>query len=174
MVNEAILQSGASYYLSKPFKTSDLLHVIQGCIDLLLGDDVARAAREPFLSDTQPSESVLIVDDDPTVAETLALALRNLGYETESATGGLDALDLITRRTFDAVIVDLRMPGLGGLELLERIANVRTPPIPFVLTALGDETLASRATDAGARDFFTKPADLSVIHLALEYAFARR
>ena len=66
------------------------------------------------------------------------------------------------------------MPGLGGLDLLARIGNVRTPPIPFVLTAAGDEALAAEATRAGTRDFFTKPADLSVIHLALEYAFADR
>jgi two-component system response regulator HydG len=81
---------------------------------------------------------------------------------------------LLKQRTFDAVILDLRMPGLGGLELISRTANVRTPPIPFVLTAVGDEALANEAAKAGARDFFTKPADLSVIHFALEYAFANR
>ena len=173
MVNDAILECGASYYLAKPFRTSELLTIIQGCVDLLLGDGVTKAIQAPG-SDAATSESVLIVDDDPTLADTLALALTGLGYQTTTATRGLEALDLLTRQSFDAVILDLRMPGLSGLELLGRIANIRTPPIPFVLTAVGNEALANEATQAGARDFFTKPADLSVIHLALEYAFAHR
>ena len=173
MVNEAILERGASYYISKPFKASELLTVIQGCIDLLLGDDITRSVRESG-HHSGTGESGLIVDDDPTLAETLSHALAGLGYKTRAATNGLAALDLLTRDSFDAVILDLRMPGLGGLDLLARIGNVRTPPIPFVLTAPGDEALAAEATRAGTPDFFTKPADLSVIHLALEYAFADR
>tara|TARA_Y100000588_G_scaffold154072_2_gene168205 strand:- start:4028 stop:5059 length:1032 start_codon:yes stop_codon:yes gene_type:complete len=152
MVNEAILERGASYYISKPFKASELLTVIQGCIDLLLGDDITRSVRESG-HHSGTGESVLIADDDPTLAETLSHALAGLGYKTRAATNGLAALDLLTRDSFDTVILDLRMPGLGGLDLLARIGNVRTPPIPFVLTAVGDEALAAEATRAGTRDF---------------------
>jgi CheY-like chemotaxis protein len=58
MVNDAILEEGASYYLAKPFKVSELLIVIQGCVDLLLGHDVTTAVRNPVTRDTGPGESV--------------------------------------------------------------------------------------------------------------------
>lgn len=100
---------------------------------------------------------VLIVDDEKNIRRVIGAHLEREGYETveaESAEEGLAALD---RDNPDCVITDLRMPGLGGMELLNRMAERESAPPVIMLTAHGTVQNAVEAMKAGAFDYLTKP-----------------
>jgi DNA-binding response OmpR family regulator len=102
--------------------------------------------------------SVLIADDDPDVVRILDAQLRGAGYRTTLAFDGAEALAVLQRGRFDALILDLMMPKLGGFDLLGRI-NRGDPARPkvVVLSARGREDDVTRAFELGADDYVTKP-----------------
>ena len=117
---------------------------------------------------------VLVVDDDPTMAETLAMGLPGWGFETTARTSAPQALDLLAGEDYDVVVTDLSMGGMNGIELCERIAANR-PDIPVVvMTAYGSLETAVAAIRAGAYDFVTKPFELGAMALTLERAVRHR
>ncbi len=99
---------------------------------------------------------LLIVDDEPNVRSSLARSLGGHGYDVSAAVDGVAALDVLTREQFDAVLLDLMMPGMDGFEVLRRLQGVSTVPV-IVLSARGDEDDKIRALDLGADDYVTKP-----------------
>jgi DNA-binding NtrC family response regulator len=102
---------------------------------------------------------ILIVDDEPNVRRVLGTLLEQAGWATTRAGSGEQALDLVRAQDPDLVITDLRMPGMGGMELLSRI-QASFSEIPVVmLTAHGTVTTAVEAMKRGAHDFITKPFD---------------
>jgi DNA-binding NtrC family response regulator len=103
------------------------------------------------------SKAVLIVDDEPNVRLMYRAALAGLGYDLHEAISAEAALEQFRVQKYDAAILDLRMPGMNGLELLERMheAGIQTP-VAFI-TAYGDEPNAVRAMELGAIDFLSKP-----------------
>jgi DNA-binding NtrC family response regulator len=102
---------------------------------------------------------VLVVDDEPRMAESIATALERRGHECMMARSGEDALAQFARQATDVVVTDLRMPGMDGLALLERLTKV-APGLPvIVLTAHGDIPSAVEAMRRGAFHFLTKPFD---------------
>ncbi len=110
-------------------------------------------------------QSVLIVDDDP-LARLLALrALSEMGFKTEEAADGHEALDCIEAAVPDLVLLDLDMPGLDGFETCESIrASERTRELPVLIaTGLTDGATIDRAYEVGATDFLKKPLDLSIL-----------
>ena len=110
-------------------------------------------------------QSVLIVDDDP-LARLLALrALSEMGFKTEEAADGHEALDRIEAAVPDLVLLDLDMPGLDGFETCESIrASERTRELPVLIaTGLTDGATIDRAYEVGATDFLKKPLDLSIL-----------
>ncbi len=178
MIREAMLDSGASYYLRKPFRTADILRIVHWAVERLLGPDITRmisASERPGRSE-QPgrSEKILVVDDDPVIAEGIVLAFRTLGYQARAAGGGLDALNALEASRFDAVLLDVKMPEMDGLEVLRRIRQRDREVVVFMLTAFKDEKTAREAIELGAYDFMIKPCDLNLMQLTLEYAFAER
>ena len=117
---------------------------------------------------------VLVVDDDRELCELLEGALARRGFEVVWRTAAAEALDLLGRSELDAVVTDLNMQGMNGLELCERIVANR-PDVPVtVLTAFGTMETAIAAIRAGAYDFLTKPPDLEALALALERAVQHR
>ena len=117
---------------------------------------------------------VLVVDDDPALCELVTDGLEPQGITVESRTDGRAAFALIATRDFDCIITDLKMPGLHGFELIERIVANR-PELPvIVLTGAGDFPTAVGAMRAGAYDFVTKPVDLAALALAVKRAGERR
>jgi DNA-binding NtrC family response regulator len=116
------------------------------------------------------SHSVLVVDDDCAMCELLAESLAPLDFEVTFTTDPRRAEALVGERHFDAVITDVNMRGLDGLELCRRLLQ-RQPDLPvIVLTAFGNLDTAVRAIRAGAYDFLTKPLDIDVVTLALQRA----
>lgn len=115
---------------------------------------------------------VLIVDDEKNIRAGLSMAFQDEGYETVEAANGVEAWSLITSSFIDVVITDLKMPVMGGFELLKKITS-SYPNIPvIVLTGHGTIEDAVRAMHEGAYDFFTKPIDLDHIILTCKKAIS--
>jgi two-component system response regulator AtoC len=105
------------------------------------------------------AQTVLVVDDDPSIGTVLHALLRQDGIDAEVAHSGAQALSRLEARPFDALITDLRMDGVDGMELLRRVVD-RWPDVPVVLiTAHGTVPLAVEAMKRGAADFVQKPFD---------------
>ncbi len=110
--------------------------------------------------------TVLIVDDDSAVRDGMAETLADLGYAPIPAEDGPDALELLASRRVDAVLLDLRMPGMDGLEVLARIRAQPAPPPVAVLTAVATAANTIEAIRLGAVDHLAKPvgrADLAAL-----------
>ncbi|GAA2098224.1 response regulator transcription factor [Actinomadura alba] len=99
---------------------------------------------------------ILVVDDDPTVADVVARYLLRDGHEVECVADGAEALRRALRNPPDLVVLDLMLPGMGGLEVCRRLRE--SSPVPVVmLTALGEETDRLVGLETGADDYVTKP-----------------
>lgn len=116
---------------------------------------------------------VLVVEDEQALADALAEGLRQDGFRVETLGDGLQALDLLLSARFDVLVVDLMLPGLGGLDLCARLraAGIDTPVL--VLTARTSEQDQLQALRTGADDFLTKPFSYRVL-LARLHVLVRR
>jgi DNA-binding NtrC family response regulator len=116
--------------------------------------------------------AVLIVDDDGAMREALAEAVRDLGFEAEQAPSGHAALAALDAKPIDAVLLDLRMPGMDGLEVLRRIRARPQPPPVTILTAHATAGNTIEAMRLGAFDHLTKPIGRSDLARVLEHMAA--
>ncbi len=117
---------------------------------------------------------VLIIDDDQDMCVLLEKGLRGWGFRVQWLTSADEALDLLLAEDFSAVVTDLNMPGLNGVDFCQRVAKNR-PDLPvLVITAFGSMETAIASIRAGAYDFITKPFDLETLALALERAVVHR
>src|SRR5882672_2686517 len=110
---------------------------------------------------------VLIVDDDPEVRDVLAEAFRMEGLDVLEASNGLEALLYVKRDRPDAVVLDLMMPRLGGVEALKRIHDFNPGIRVLVVTGTDDPELHRQATASGAAAVFTKPVAIAALVAAL-------
>ncbi len=106
------------------------------------------------------ARSVLVVEDDPVLRGRLALALRERGYETREAATGDDALRQARQETPEYVLVDLRMPGVSGLDVVREVKALDPTTVVVVLTGYGSIATAVEAVRLGAAHYLTKPADV--------------
>ena len=117
---------------------------------------------------------VLVVDDDASMCDMLVSDLGELGFEVKARTAAPAALEALVASEFDAVVADLNMPGMTGLELCARIVASH-PDVPvIVITAFGSIQTAIAAIRSGAYDFVTKPLEVDALGLALERAIQHR
>jgi two-component system response regulator HydG len=117
---------------------------------------------------------VLVVDDDPRMCELVERGLERRGFEVETRTSVLDALSHHDLSAVDAVVTDLKMPQMGGLDLCERIVT-SYPDVPVVvITAFGSLETAVAAMRVGAYDFITKPFEIDELFFALDRAVQYR
>ena len=113
---------------------------------------------------------ILLVDDDPSLRRLLALRLEGAGHEVESAESGAAALRALDSYDAECVITDLRMDGMDGIDLLQRLSHER-PTLPVILlTAHGTIPEAVTATQRGALDFLSKPVDKDVLLARVDQA----
>ena len=113
---------------------------------------------------------VLVVDDDPSMRDVLVKGLTSDFLIVEAAANPQIALDRVADGDVDAVVTDLRMPGISGLDLCQRII-ARCGDVPvIVITAFGDYETAVQAVRVGAHDFLSKPVRLDVLTLTIERA----
>ena len=118
------------------------------------------------------SEMVYIVDDDASVVDALSSLLRANGKQVQILTSGQDFLDFERQDSCACLILDLRMPGLNGLQVQESIAAQTTIPVIFI-TGRGDVPSTVMAMKGGAMDFLTKPIDESALLASIDKALER-
>src|SRR6478736_62104 len=121
--------------------------------------------------------TVFIVDDEKNIRRTVRMVLEGEGYSVEEASSGEEALARIAEIGADVMLLDVQLPGMSGLEPIERIAklkNLESPPTIIMIS--GHATLADavRATKAGAYDLIEKPLDRERLMVALRNALERR
>ncbi len=118
--------------------------------------------------------SVLIVDDEGGIRESLSAILMDEGYSVASVATGEECLERLEAASYDAILLDVWLPKLDGLETLERIQKMETPPAVVMISGHGNIETAVRATKLGAFDFIEKPLTLQkvvlVVRNAVEYA----
>jgi len=107
--------------------------------------------------------NVLLVDDEEQFLDMLSQRLEVRGIKVDTVTGGEEAMDKITSKKFDVVVLDLAMPGIDGIETLKRLKEMN-PDIQIIMLT-GKATVKSgiEAMKLGAEDFLEKPVDLDVL-----------
>jgi two-component system nitrogen regulation response regulator NtrX len=117
--------------------------------------------------------SILIVDDESGIRESLGALLRDEGYDAEAVASGEECLDRLKRRSFDLVLLDVWLTGMDGLDTLERMQSQDGAPMVVMISGHGSIETAVRATKLGAFDFIEKPLSVEKVVLvarnALEY-----
>ncbi|NWF53466.1 MAG: sigma-54-dependent Fis family transcriptional regulator [Syntrophaceae bacterium] len=116
---------------------------------------------------------VLIIDDEPTLRESLEIALRGSGYEVLSARTGEEGVVLFTQKNPDLILLDHWLPGISGDQVLRKIKEAE-PEVPvIVMTAQGSVDLAVQSMKMGAFDFLVKPFELDQLEALIEKALER-
>jgi DNA-binding response OmpR family regulator len=121
-----------------------------------------------------PQARVLIVDDEEPVRTALARSLTLLKYSADVAASGEQALEMLERAPYDVMLLDLRMPGLGGVEVMRRAAQVRSDLSIVVLTGHATLESAIAAVKSDAVDYLLKPASIHELAAAVSKALQRR
>jgi DNA-binding NtrC family response regulator len=106
---------------------------------------------------------VLLVDDEEKFLEVLSQRLGTRGVDAETSTSGEEALVKIKNKNFDAIVLDMMMPGMGGIETLKRIRKENPEVQIIMLTGRGTVDKAVEAMKEGAIDFLEKPADINTL-----------
>ena len=113
---------------------------------------------------------IVLIDDEEDIREVLTIALRDAGYDVQTAADGASGIQLFEAFSPQIVVTDVRMPGINGLEVLEAIKQKSPQTEVIVATAFGEMDLAIRALQLDASDFITKPIGDETLHLALKRA----
>jgi two-component system, NtrC family, nitrogen regulation response regulator NtrX len=104
--------------------------------------------------------SILIIDDESSIRQALKGVLEDEGYHTAVAESGEAGLELLKKRAFDVILLDIWLPGRDGLEILERIREAENAPEVIMISGHGSIETAVRATKLGAYDFLEKPLSI--------------
>ena len=114
--------------------------------------------------------TVLVVDDEPSVADVLHEDLIEAGYDCIRAATGEDALERLSRGSCDVMLLDLRLPGISGMDVLRKMQTDYPETAVIVVTALGDVKTIVEAMKIGAVDYITKPFELEKVNNSIELA----
>ena len=108
------------------------------------------------MPNSRPAKKILIVEDEKPAAKAFGLKLGRAGFESETAFDGLDALEVLAKKNFDLIILDLVMPRMDGFEFLAELKSRKINVPVIVTTNLSQDEDAKRARDLGAIDYFVK------------------
>jgi DNA-binding NtrC family response regulator len=115
--------------------------------------------------------SILIVDDDSGMTETLADVLDDMGYTVAVAEDGLAAIDKIKKESYDVTLMDIKMPGMNGVETFKEFKKTNTSMKVIMMTAYAVEELIKEALREGAFDVIHKPLDIDKVVELIEEAY---
>jgi DNA-binding NtrC family response regulator len=119
-------------------------------------------------------EKILVVDDEKIVRESLFHWFQEEGYQVETAEDGETALRIFDKNKFDLLLVDMKMPGMSGLELLSKIKEIDKDTIVILITAFASVPTAIKALKDGAYDYVTKPVDPDELEHLVKKALEQR
>ncbi len=111
---------------------------------------------------------IIVADDEESMRWVLSKALKKKGFSVDLARDGKEALSMINSSPYDLAILDIKMPGLSGLELLDRVREMKSDLLVVIMTAEASMKNAIEAMKRGAYDYITKPFDLDVIDAIIE------
>ncbi len=117
---------------------------------------------------------ILLVDDEVAFTRSLSRLLLVRGYEVRAVDNGKEALRALGEAPFDAVVLDLKMPGMDGITTLEEIRQLGLFTQTIILTGHGTAETAETARKMGAHDFLTKPFDLNELLASIESALKKK
>lgn len=120
------------------------------------------------------SSTLLIVDDDPSIRQSLTFLLHRAGYLVTAASSPEEGLQTLRAGPFDLVLVDLRMPGMDGLDFLSALQQIHPDTPVFILTGHASLSTAIEAMRRGARDYFIKPLQPDQILVRIREELDRR
>src|SRR5262245_41985184 len=126
------------------------------------------------MSGTSPQASrlsLLVVEDNRDVAESLAIILRNCGYNVSIAYDGIQARHMIDTSAYTVVICDIGLPGCSGYDVAAHVRRIHgSAPLVVAVSAYGNDSVRENARNAGFDGFFSKPADpIELEHLLREH-----
>jgi len=118
--------------------------------------------------------SLLVVDDEEPIRNALKKFLTQQGYDVATAASGEDALRILQRQKISVLLLDVRMPGKSGIDLVPQVRELEPSVAILMLTAVNDATTAALCMQRGAMDYLTKPIDLADLARAILRAIRRR
>ncbi len=116
---------------------------------------------------------ILIVDDEKAARFGMKLALEKDGYKVVEASDGIDAFDVIKTKNPSLIFLDINMPKINGIQALEEIKQMESPPMIVIVTAYGSERVAVEAMKKGAYDYIAKPYEIDELRLIAQHAFEK-
>ncbi|MGB2727194.1 MAG: response regulator, partial [Halobacteriota archaeon] len=136
-------------YLNKPISLEEL----SACVS---------HAQERLIEETNNNEKhqILVVDDEKALADRIKQELEKEGYTVAVVYNGQDGLDYFERHRVDMLIVDVRMPAMDGLELIDRCQQINNDFTSIIITGHGDHEIARKALKKGVFDYLKKPLSL--------------
>jgi signal transduction histidine kinase len=117
---------------------------------------------------------ILVIDDEPGIRMGCQRALSSQGYQVDAASNGEEGLQVLQEKKYDLVLLDIMMPGMGGMETLKRIPAVDPNLVCVVITGYATVELAVQAIKQGAYDFITKPFDADTLTLTVDQGMEKR
>jgi len=127
-----------------------------------------------FSSPPIPGARILVVEDEATTRKAITRALNLIGYQADEAVSGEQALVKLAALSYDLMLLDLRMPGMDGVEVMKRVQKTHPDLLVIVLTAHATVDSAITAVRAGAADYLLKPSKIQDIEAAISRALERR
>jgi two-component system response regulator PilR (NtrC family) len=132
----------------------------------------ALQATEPVAGQRPPR--ILVVDDERSMRELLAIVLRREGYEVLLAENGRSAVDMLERETVDLLISDIKMPDLSGVEVLRAAKRIDPDILGIMITAFASTDTAVEAMRLGACDYLSKPFDIDLLKMKVREKIENR
>ncbi|MEP7327034.1 MAG: HD domain-containing phosphohydrolase [Gemmatimonadota bacterium] len=122
----------------------------------------------------EQTTAVLVVDDDEPIRNALKKYLAHQGFEVSTAASGEEALKLLQKQKIACILLDVKMPGISGVDLVPRIMDIEPNVALLMLTAVNDATSAALCMQRGAMDYLTKPIELTELSRAINSALRKR
>jgi two-component system, OmpR family, response regulator len=125
-------------------------------------------------ADREQSYRILVVDDEPSIREALALGLASETFTVDTAADGCSAVSLACEGGYDVLIVDLSLPDIDGIEVIRRVQMNHPEVVCIAITSLSTKRGAIHAFRTGARDYIEKPFHLGMIKSSIRYELNKR
>jgi len=173
-----LTRDGAAGYLAKPSNIEEIVATLSKAVEEARKDDPEPQEKPPeepsglILEPTEPR--VLLVDDEAEFLRSVTPALRRRGMEVSTAGSGQEGLDVLAETVVDVVVLDMKMPGMSGMQALKAIK--KEWPLVEVVVLTGHPSLetAVEAVKNGAYDFLMKPADVEAVTEKIREAFRKK